>query len=60
MERMIQQLKELQRAVLEDGELMALQAELMKKMYDELRKVGFGNEDAVKIVAFQGSGVKIS
>lgn len=58
MEHILNQLKELQRAVLEDNELMALQAQLMKKMYDELTKVGFTAQEAIQIVAAQGAGIK--
>lgn len=58
MGHILNQLKELQRAVLEDNELMALQAQLMKKMYDELTKVGFTAQEAIQIVAAQGAGIK--
>jgi len=57
---MIEQLVEMLRAVEENDELFDIMARMMKKSYDALVKAGFTEEQAIKIVAGQGTGVKTS
>ena len=57
---MIEQLVEMLRAVEENDELFDIMARMMKKSYDALIKAGFSEEQATKIVAGQGAGVKTS
>lgn len=60
MQPVLCQLEELQRAVLDDDKLLALQAELMKKIYKEfiLIKVRFTEVIVAQIVASQGADIK--
>jgi hypothetical protein len=51
-------LKELQQAILNDPEIIRGQAKVLKRMFDELQKAGFTAEQAIKIVAAQGTGMK--
>ena len=55
---MLYQLKELLKQVLADDELFALGAKVMKKGYGALLAEGFTPDQAIKIVAGQGAGVK--
>ena len=57
---MIEQLVEMLRAVEENDELFDIMARMMKKSYDALINAGFSEEQATKIVAGQGAGVKTS
>lgn len=50
VEDMLPQLKKMQRAALEDEELYQLQAQLAKKFFDALKKVGFTDEQAIQLV----------
>jgi hypothetical protein len=54
----IEGLKDLQRTLLEDDEIFSLGAQMVFKMYQALITAGFTEEQAIKIVAVQGSGVK--
>jgi len=56
---MLDQLKDLLKAVLADDELLVLSAKMMKKNYDALVAEGFTVDQATKIVAGQG-GIKTS
>lgn len=55
---MIERLIELLKEVEENDEFFDLMAHLIKKMYDALIKAGFTEEQAIKIVAGQGAGLK--
>lgn len=57
---MIQQLIEMMKMMLEQDELFELGAQATKKSYDALREVGFTEDQALQIVAHQGSLVKSS
>lgn len=57
---MLNQMKEMQRMMLSDNEIMKNNAKLLKNMFDELKAVGFSEEQAVHIVASQGAGMKSS
>ena len=57
---MLEQLKEMLKEVLADDELFTLSAKVMKKSYEALIAEGFTPDQAIKIVAGQGVGVKSS
>lgn len=57
---MIEQLLEMLREVEQNDELFDITAHLMRKFYDSLLKVGFTEEQAIKIVAGQGIGITTS
>jgi len=57
---MLEQLIEMMREMEQNDELFEIGARLMKKSYDALIKAGFNEEQATKIVAGQGAGVKAS
>ncbi len=60
MERMIEQMKEMLRTLGDDPELFSLLARTMKKGYDALVVAGFTEEQATRIIAGQGMGIKTS
>ncbi len=60
VEELLNQLKEMQRLILADDEILRNQAQILRKMYDELKKAGFSSEQALQIVANQGIGMKAS
>lgn len=41
-------------------EMFEVTARLMRKMYESLVKVGFTPDEAIRIVASQGTGMKVS
>ncbi len=55
---MLDEIKDLMKAVLEDDELFTLSAKAMKKAYDALMAAGFTAEQATVIIANQGFGLK--
>lgn len=55
---MIEELVELMKSIEANEEFFEVLARLMRKMYDALVKAGFSPEEAVKIVASQGTGLK--
>jgi len=57
---MLEQLKYVIREFVNDEELFDLMAQAMKKMYTALIKAGFSAEEATRIIAGQGMGVKTS
>lgn len=57
---MLEQLKEMLRAMGDDPELFPLMAQTMKKGYDALVAAGFTEEQATRIIAGQGMGAKVS
>lgn len=59
-ERLLNQMKDVFQALLDDDDFSQLNAKLMKKNYDALLEVGFTPDQAIQIVAAQGSGVNAS
>lgn len=57
---MLEQLKEMLKEMIADDELFDLAAQGMKKCHKALVKAGFTEEQATKIVASQGMGVKMN
>lgn len=57
---MVEQLVEVMREMEKNDELFNIMARMMKKMYNALINAGFTEDQATKIVAAQGSGVKTS
>jgi hypothetical protein len=55
---MVERLLEMMREVMENDEFFELQANMIKKFYDALVTAGFTEEQALKIVAGQGIGLK--
>ncbi len=55
---MLEAMKEILAAMVEDDELFALIAKGMKKAHAALVEEGFSSEDATTIIAGQGMGVK--
>ena len=53
-EEMLNELVELQRAMLDKDELFEIAAQTAKKAYDALIKVGFNEEQATTIIAAKG------
>lgn len=64
MEEMIQeaveQLKAVTKAMLQEDELFELKAQLSKKHYDSLIKVGFSPEQAIQIVLKESDSVSVN
>jgi len=51
---MVEEIKDSMRIILEDDEFFELSAKMYRKMFVELTKSGFTDEEAVLIVAHQG------
>lgn len=60
MNRMMQEMVEMLKAMVEDETLLPTVAKGYKKMYDSLVAEGFSQEQAMQIVSSQGMGVKTS
>ena len=59
MEDAVAHLNELHRAMLQDEEYIMLEAQLLRRRYEKLMEVGFTEQEALYIVATQGTGTKI-
>jgi hypothetical protein len=60
IKEMVEGMKLMLRTITEDDDIFKLGAQMMKKTFDAHLEVGFTEDQAIKVVAGQGGGVKSS